>query len=539
MPAYVIYARKSSESEDRQVLSIDSQIQELKTLALRQGIHVGEVLTEARSAKAPGRPVFGELMRRVRRGGVSGVLCWKMDRLARNHLDHGQVLQALADRKLVSVITSDRTYTPDGNDRFLGNFELGMATKYIDDLRANVKRGNRARFQRGWPNYRPPTGYLDNRATKTIIKDPERFQNVRRAWDLLLSGAMRPSQILRILNGEWGYRSRQTRAKGSGGPMSLSGLYGVFENPFYKGIIQLTSGETYKGAHDPMVTEAEFARGQELLGRPSRARPIQHEFTLSGLIRCASCGRALVAEEHVKPNGKRYVYYRCHRRRSGETCDERTIPESKLSEQFAGDLLRMRLGPKAAAWVRANIRDSLEAEISQRRSSHDSLNQALQQAVREEDALLTLRLRGSIDDQTFDRRRMEILDRKAHLQLRLARPFQSPEDLLERIDAALQFAQRAHEVFLEGTPVQQRQILEAIGSNYRASGGKALYEAKKPFSLFESTTATSLWWAIAEDVRTWLLSGEDLWIPNLNQSRPGDWVAREVGGGGYCPAPAT
>jgi len=535
MPTYVIYARKSSESEDRQVLSIDSQIQELKTLALRQGIHVGEILTEARSAKEPGRPVFGELMRRVRRGSVTGLLCWKMDRLARNHLDHGQVLQALADRKLESVITSDRTYTPDGNDRFLGNFELGMATKYIDDLRANVKRGNRARFQRGWPNYRPPAGYLEDRATKTIAKDPVRFDLVRRAWDLLLSGSMRPSQILRILNGEWGYRSRLTKAR-SGGPMSLSGLYGLFQNPFYKGILQLVNGETYVGAYDRMVTEEEFARGQELLGRPSRARPIHHEFAFSGLLRCASCGRALVAEQHVKPSGKRYVYYRCHRRRAGETCSEPSIPEGKLNEQFASGLLRMRLGPEAATWIHDNITRSLQGEISQLRSAQDSLDRAVQQASREEETLLTLRLRGSIDDITYDRRRAEILDRKAHLQLRLERPSQSPEDLLERVDAALLFAQRAHEVFLEGTPVQQRQILEAVGSNFRATGGKALYEAKKPFSLFERTAASSLWWTIAEDVRKWLLSGEDLWIPDLQHPPVEETLGRLrhlVGGRGY------
>ncbi len=197
MSAHVIYARKSTESDDRQVLSIDSQVQELKVLALRRGLQVDEVLTESRSAKAPGRQVFGSLMRRIDKGEIAGILCWKMDRLARNHFDTGQVLQALADKKIEHVITAERTYTADGNDRFLGNFEFGIATKFIDDLRANVKRGNRARFERGWPNFRPPIGYIEDRATKTAITDPERFPLVRRMWDELLSGRMRPMQIAR------------------------------------------------------------------------------------------------------------------------------------------------------------------------------------------------------------------------------------------------------------------------------------------------------------------------------------------------------
>src|ERR1043166_2911284 len=96
MSTHVIYARKSTESDDRQVLSIDSQIQELKLVALRQGLVVSDVLTEARSAKAPGRLVFDQLMRRVDRGEVGSILCWKADRLARNHADTGRVLQAVA-----------------------------------------------------------------------------------------------------------------------------------------------------------------------------------------------------------------------------------------------------------------------------------------------------------------------------------------------------------------------------------------------------------------------------------------------------------
>src|SRR5436309_1226712 len=194
MGKYVIYARKSTESEDRQVLSIDSQVREVRQIAAKHGVTVAEVLTESRSAKAPGRPVFGQLVRRIHRGEVSGVLSWKMDRLARNHLDTGTVLQALADGKLERIITSDGVKTADGNDRLMGTFELAFATQFIDDLRANVKRGNRARFEKGWPNHLPPIGYLNDKATKTIVKDPERFDLVRQMWDALLAGR-RPKEI--------------------------------------------------------------------------------------------------------------------------------------------------------------------------------------------------------------------------------------------------------------------------------------------------------------------------------------------------------
>jgi DNA invertase Pin-like site-specific DNA recombinase len=514
MPTYVIYARKSTESEDKQVLSIDSQIAELKAHALKRGVAVDEVLTEARSAKAPGRPVFGDLMRRIRRGQIAGVLCWKMDRLARNHLDHGAILQALADGHIKEVITSDRVYTADGNDRFLGNFEFGIATKFIDDLRQNVKRGNRARFQQGWPNYRPPAGYLEDRATKTIIKDPVNFDLIRRAWDLLLSGATPPRKILKILNEEWGYRSRKT-PHGGMKPMSFSGLYGLFTKPYYMGLIRLKNGDSYKGSHVPMLTEEEFARAQEILGRAGRQRPVHHEFAFSGLLRCASCGRAMVGEVHVKPNGKAYVYYRCHRRGQKTPCTEPTLPESALTAQISAEMAECELGSEMADWIRENLTGALRSEASQLHTVRDSVERAVKQARSEEDTLLSLRLRGSIDDALYERRRAEISDRRATLELRLERPAPNLDSLLERIDRVLEFAQNAPTAFREGPPVLQRQILETIGSNYRVTQRKALYDAKKPFTYLKAATPKSHWCTIVEDVRTWLLDSQDTFTPAL------------------------
>lgn len=506
-PIHLIYARKSTESEDRQVLSIDSQVQELKDLALRRGVVVAEVLQEARSAKAPGRPIFGDLMRRIHRREIAGVLCWKMDRLARNHFDTGQILQALADGTLPSVITTDRTYTADGNDRFLGNFELGMATKYIDDLRQNVRRGNRARFQQGWPNYRPPVGYVEDRATKTVVKDPERFDMLRRAWDLMLSGSMRPSQVLRVLNDQWQFRTRRTARQG-GARLSMSQLHKLLSNPFYTGVIRLKSGETYQGAYPAMVTPEEFARVQQLLGRASRNGKAKHEFAYSGTLVCASCGRPLVGEQHIKPSGLRLVYYRCHRRMWDAKCSEPALPEARFECQMVSKLEDMRLADGIAAWIRRALERSLGAELRQRAVSKESSERALKDADVEADTLLTLRLRGLVDDQIFVLRRDEIAARKATVQQHLAQPQASPEELLARFDAVVNFAQKAPEMLKNGTPVQRRQIIQAIGSNWRVRGKEALFLAKAPFSAFARAGESSSWWATCDEIRTWLIASQ-------------------------------
>src|SRR5262249_55120957 len=158
--------------------------------------------------------------------------------------------QALADGSLERVITSDGVKTSDGNDRLMGTFELAMATKFIDDLRANVKRGNRTRLENGWPNYRPPLGYLNDQIKKIVYKDEQRFPLVRQMWDLLLAG-MRPKDIVREAR-SWGLTSPQ-RAKSGGTLVGRSTVYRLFTDRYYAGYIDLKDGRSYLGAHQPMI----------------------------------------------------------------------------------------------------------------------------------------------------------------------------------------------------------------------------------------------------------------------------------------------
>jgi DNA invertase Pin-like site-specific DNA recombinase len=518
MSSYVIYARKSTESEDRQILSIDSQIQELRQIAARRGIPVAEVLSESKSAKAPGRPGFDQLLRRVQRGEIVGVLCWKMDRLSRNHLDTGRVLQALADGKLREVITSDRTYTRDGNDRFMGNFELGMATKYIDDLRANVKRGNRARLQRGWITHTPPLGYLLDPATKTVVKDPERFDLVRRMWEMLLTGAIRPDRILRVANAEWDFRTRTFKRMG-GKPLGRSLLYRIFASPFYSGLIRLRSGESFVGAHPPMITPQEFERAQEILGRPGRPRPQRHELPYTGLIRCGGCGASVTAEVHAKSPGRRYVYYRCTRPKTGPPCREPAISERELEEQIARWLATLAIPRRVLAWTLERVNQALQNEEERRETVRSSLSQALAGLDRERETLLGLRLRDLIDDATFASKKKTIDDERQRILVKIEAPGRSPEQVSALTAETFRFAARLPETFRNGTSVQRRMILDAVGLNYELRERRLRTIAKNPFRIIADEGARDHWSACADAVRKWIADTTEYFaIPNLENA---------------------
>ena len=260
---YFLYARKSTESEDRQIASIDSQIDELTKLAKRDGLEIVEILSESQSAKAPGRTIFNKMIERVFAGEAQGIICWKLDRLARNPIDGGQISWLLQQGTIKHIQTFERSYYPTDNVLMM-SVEFGMSNQFIRDLSVNTKRGLRSKAERGWyPSY-ATLGYIHNpykaKGEKEIIKDPERFDLVRKAFDLMLTGIYSPPSIIEKANEEWGLRTKL------GNKVARSTIYRIFTDPFYYGFYEYPkkSGNWIQGKHEPMITEAEYDKIQAL-----------------------------------------------------------------------------------------------------------------------------------------------------------------------------------------------------------------------------------------------------------------------------------
>jgi len=471
MSKYFIYCRKSSEAEDRQVLSIDSQRVELERLAERLGIEVAVVLTEAKSAKAPGRPVFSAMLDRLARGEAQGLLCWKLDRLARNPIDGGAVIWALTQGQL-EIITPTQTFRSQDDNTILLYIEFGMAQKYITDLSRNVKRGIRAKLERGiWPNM-PPPGYLNDTLVKRVVVDEVRFPLLRRAWEHLLSGQYSVARIRRLLNQEWGYRTRR------GVPIALGILHRIFTNPFYAGILQSRQGR-FPGTHQPMVTEAEFWRAQDILGHRGRPRPKSYTFPFRGLISCGGCGGPITAEHKVNRYGSHYVYYHCTHTRP---CRQRSLEATTIEQTIADFLGRLTVSPRLLDWAYQQLEDADAGDRAHRLAVAENLRVTIEAKRKERWNIIHLRARELITEEDFLVAR-ETLDRElASLEPKLA----VPDDPLAADAAAFTtflFAARARECFVEGGPETKRAIAAAVGSNLVLTGQKLTIDAQTPFRL--------------------------------------------------------
>lgn len=485
MPGIAIYARKSTESEDRQILSIDSQVRELKVLAQREGLRVDHVFTESQSAKAPGRPVFNSLFKLIQKREFDRIICWKLDRLARNPLDGGALIWALDQGQLQKIVTPTSSYTNSGSDKFLMQLEFGMAKKYVDDLSDNVKRGIRARLNQGWASGLPPLGYLNDRGKRTIVKDPERFPIVRQMWDLMLSGKVTPPHILTAANEQWGLRTRQFKREG-GAPIALSAVYKMFKHPFYYGMIR-HKGELLPGAHEPMVTKAEFDRVQDLLGVPTNPRPEKHSFAFTGLIRCGECGASVTAEHKVNRQGHRYVYYHCTRRKKGVSCAQKVIEVRKLETQISSFFESITIHQDFSEWVINLAREIHGEEVGKEKASFDALNRRLAACKDELSKLVDLRLRGLLNDDEYISKKNELENERVRLQELLTDSDDTFTHVLDRSIEALEFATIAKRTFDEGNRDAKRACLQYLGSNLMLCNGILNIQAFEPFIFIQKT----------------------------------------------------
>ena len=312
---YILYARKTSEEDNRQMLSLGSQEAELRKIAERDRLHIVETMREARSAKEPNnRPVFSEMIKMIETGKANGILCWKLDRLSRNAVEEGIIKHLLQKHKIQAIKTPDRDYKPEDN-ALIASVEFGMANQYIRDLSANVKRGLTTKAESGlFPGF-APLGYLNNpldpKGKKQIIKDPERFDLVRKIFDLVLSEHKIPVEAWRIATEKW----KMTNSKGT--PISRSNIYRILTNPLYSGIYEYPtgSGNWHKGKHEAIITTAEYDKVQVILGKNGKPRSHTHVFSFTGLMKCGGCGGTITAQEKVKrqKNGNvhQYTYYHC------------------------------------------------------------------------------------------------------------------------------------------------------------------------------------------------------------------------------------
>ena len=487
-----IYCRKSSEDKDRQVQSIEDQKKIMLELANQHGLEVVKIFEESRSAKSAGRPQFSEMLDRVQKGEAQILLSWKLDRIARNFFDGGNIIGLLQQEVIQKIITSDREYLPTDNVLMM-SVEFGMANQFLLDLSKNVKRGNRSKWEKGWITTPPPLGYINNIIEKTIIPDEERFHLVRKVWDLMLTGAYSPAQIAKIAANKWGLTTRRKRVVGK--PVSRSTIYGILSNTFYYGEFTVC-GEMYQGAHEPMITREEFNHVQKLLGERSRnTRPSKKTFPFTGLLHCGECGCHITAEEKSKfvkneNKLKNYIYYRCTKKRNAKLtnpCSQKSISKNEMDKQISDFLSQIQISERLFIWAKNHLAKQTDHEIKTREKVKSNLQKQLAGCTSRLDNLLKLKISSEnidnelLSNEEFKQQKNEIVADRSKFQKELDDLDTRQDNWIDLTLKTLDFCKVAKKKFENGTDTDKRLILACLGSNLTLKDRKLEIQPRKVF----------------------------------------------------------
>lgn len=333
---YCLYARKSTESEERQVLSIDSQIKEMLQLAEREGLDIVEIKRESHSAKETGtRPIFNEIIEEIKQGKFNAILTWAPDRISRNAGDLGRIVDLIDQKLLIEIRTFGQKFTNSPSEKFLLMI-LGSQAKLENDQKGvNVKRGLRSRCEMGLRPGVAPTGYLNEKRMDRkchVIVDPDRAPIIKKMYEKVAYEKWSGRKVYHWLKFDINFKTKGNKN------LSLSNIYIILQNHFYYGRFEYPekSGNWYDGKHQPLISKELFDKVQEQLKRDQIVRESK-EFAFTKLMTCGLCGSGITADEKYKKlkdgTTARYVYYGCTRSRDLH-CKGGYLREENLIEQL-------------------------------------------------------------------------------------------------------------------------------------------------------------------------------------------------------------
>ena len=483
---FFLYARKSTDVEDKQVLSIEAQLAELREFAKREELLILEELIEKQSAKIPGRPIFNLMIERIEKGEASGILAWNPDRLARNSIDGGRIIYLIDTGKIKSLKFPTFWFEPTPQGKFMLAISFGQSKYYVDSLSENTKRGLRQKVRRGEYPGPAPVGYLNDSRNKTIIIDKKKSKVIKKAFELYVTGNYLIKEISR-------YLAKHGIKTSKGNPYRIDWVHNqILTNPFYYGHFRY-GGEVHEGIHKPTISKKLFDRVQEVLNnkrtpwRNAKIERIPKPFL--GLFKCGECNMRITAELQ-----KGHIYYRCTKKSKIKKCFQPYTRQEELDSQLSSMIQKVSLRQD---WAEKMLNKLVEDEKDSTQSSR-----AFVQKMREEINVINTKLQFLLDsylDQIIDKdsyqfKKSEVLSQKKTIEEKIITFEQTQNGWLEPMREWINEAVDAAKI-ARGDDLSAKKVLASkiFGSNLRVENKKASGEAFSPWAALRAAPTSRSW----------------------------------------------
>jgi site-specific DNA recombinase len=478
MIKYIAYSRKSTDEKDKQVLSIEAQIAELKEFAKRENLNVSEFITEAKTAKVPGREQFAEVLKKIEKGQANGILSWHPDRLARNSIDGGKIIYLLDTGKLLDLKFPSFWFESTPQGKFMLSIAFGQSKYYVDNLSENVKRGNRQKLRNGvWPS-KAPYGYLNNPKTRGIDVDEEKSKVIKKAFQLFAEGGRSFVEISKFLH-KFGIK------KLDGEPVKVDQVKNMLKSKFYIGIM-CYAGEYYQGSHKTFISKKLFDEVQKQIEKIERPRNKGHDFAFSGLAICGECGAAITAETHTKfypkTRGKvEYIYYRCTKKL--KPCNQKYVNEPELEGQLREIVRDCGLHQDWESYFEKWIAEAEEKDKLTSETETKQIDGQIQETEIKLNRLLDGYLDQVIEPEIYKQKKNELFEEKLRLTQKKSQIEKNGTVWLEPVREFVNCALRAQKIAREKNNCHDLSIMaKKVGSNYSLFNRRLSANLNFPFA---------------------------------------------------------
>ncbi len=493
-PKFFLYARKSTDVEDKQVQSIEGQLQELHELAKRENLIVVEEFIEKQSAKIPGRPIFSRMLNEIEKGRANGILSWHPDRLARNSVDGGKIIYLLDTNKLSALKFNTFWFESTPQGKFMLSIAFSQSKYYVDSLSENTRRGLRQKARNGYSPTVAPVGYINDIRSKTVILNRKLAPIVCEAFEKYSVGDILMKDVSSFL-------AKNGILNPNGKKFDLNRIKRLLTNPYYCGYF-VYSGEVYVGRHDPIITKKLFDKVQEVMTfrnhswKKAKMEKISKPF--DGLLRCGECGMMISPDFKVKhyKNGTcgYFNYYRCTKKNRSVKCRQSHIRVSDLDRELTTLIKKYSLKNDWAIKMnekldeeQKDIAQSILPVVAEKRKEIESINTKLQ-------LLLDNYLDQTIDKEMYKVKKLELFSKRKTFEEQILSLQQHKGSWIEPMRNWISEAREVDQI-ISANNKEQLKVLAAkiFGSNLYLENKTVRGDGQKSWSSLRSTPTGRGW----------------------------------------------
>lgn len=474
MKKAVLYARVSSDEQERQGFSIPAQVKFLREYAQKNNIAIVREFTESETAKKSGRKEFNAMVKFLKSSkDVNAILVEKTDRLYRNPSDYGLIDESQFEIHFVKeheILDENAS----SHQKFVHGLKVLIAKNFIDNLREETRKGLKEKAEEGiFPN-RAPYGYKNvrNDRGKSVIEvDETRTLFVKRAFEIYSKGDISIKDTASQLYNEGiFYRTYSPR-------ITPGALEDMLKNPFYTGVFRFR-GEIMQGTHVPIISKILFERVQRAFKKDGKPLYRKHQFLLGNFITCGDCGCSVVGE--IKK--QKYVYYRCTWAHGKDKCNNlKYYSEKFLLEQLADAVKAVEIDEELKKEIINAVIQLNKQEQNFQQDNLQRLNLEAEKIRQEIRAVYQDKLDGVLSTEQWQEENEFRQQKLSMIKTKMEAFDNTNQRFMDDINSTLELLNGLCDVYLQISDEQKVDLLKTLLSNCVLKGGKLSWAYKKPF----------------------------------------------------------